>query len=559
EKFLVEKFQPKHIVIGYDHRFGLNRQGDINYLKWHTEKYGFEVVEIEKQEVEELAISSTKIRKALQEGDIGTATALLHHYFTLTGTVVHGQKIGTDIGFPTANLETTSPHKLVPPTGIYAVYVWHGDQRYEGMLYIGNRPTISQSNTRSIEVNIFDFDKDIYGDKLRLEFVDYIRANIKFDNLQQLQAQLQIDKVASLQRLKEETPLFEIVKKNIASSVAVVILNYNGRDFLGHFLPSVQASNYENLQIYVADNGSTDSSLPYVQSVFPDVRIIDLGENHGFANGYNLALQQIESDYYILLNSDVEVTPDWINPIVEIMDRDATIAACQPKILSYQRKEMFEHAGAAGGWLDQWAYPFCRGRIFTTVEVDKGQYNQTQEIFWASGAALCIRAKLFHAIGGFDKDFFAHMEEIDLCWRLKNAGYKIMIRPQSIVYHVGGGTLAYGNPRKTYLNFRNSLHMIIKNETRQRLLWLVPLRLILDGVAGILFLCKGQFANIWAIVRAHWSFFPSLRHARKRRAMVREVIEKTSISTTNLSAVYPKSIIWQYYFKRKKRFKDLRE
>lgn len=557
EKFLVEKFQPKHIVIGYDHRFGLNRQGDINYLKWHSERHGFEVIEIEKQEVEELAISSTKIRESLQKGNVKGATDLLNHYFTLTGTVVDGQKIGTNIGFPTANLEVTSAHKLVPPTGIYAVYVWHNGNRYKGMLYIGNRPTIARKGERSIEVNIFDFDKNIYGDKLRLEFVAFTRSDRKFDNLEQLKAQLQLDKEDSLKHLEKESAFIAPTTENEEASVAIVILNYNGREFLGTFLPSILASTYSNTQIYVADNGSDDSSIAYVQSMFPSVRIIDLEENHGFAKGYNLALEQVESDYYIILNSDVEVTPNWIEPIIELMERDRTVAACQPKILSYQEKTQFEHAGAAGGWIDKWGYPFCRGRVFNSVEQDEGQYDKTQEIFWASGAALFIRANLFHNIGGFDEDYFAHMEEIDLCWRLKRAGYKIMVRPKSVVYHVGGGTLAYENPRKTYLNFRNSLNTIAKNETRKRLLWLLPLRLVLDGLAGGLFLVKGQFKNIQAIVQAHWSFFPSLPQIREKRSKIREAIQKTSIGKPNMTAVYPKSIVWQYYIGRKKRFKDL--
>ncbi len=557
EKFLYEKFKPSYIVIGYDHRFGLNRQGDINYLKACAEKFNFKIVEIEKQEADELAISSTKIRTALQKGDVNAASNLLHHYFTLTGTVVHGERIGTSIGFPTANIEVTSANKLVPPTGIYAVYVWHGGHRFKGMLYIGNRPTVSRLKNRSIEVNIFDFDKNIYGDKLRLEIVDFIRSDKKFDNLQQLQTQLQLDKEASLKCLSNESPLLMPDGKKETASLAVVILNYNGHEHLAQFLPSVLESDYTNMQVYVADNGSEDGSVAYLQSNYPSVRVLQLEENHGFAEGYNMALKQVEADYYAILNSDVEVTEDWINPILELMERDQTVAACQPKILAYNNKQQFEHAGAAGGWLDKWGYPFCRGRIFNNVEKDKGQYDKTQEIFWASGAALFIRAKLFHNIGGFDADYFAHMEEIDLCWRLKKAGYKVMVRPKSVVYHVGGGTLDYENPRKVYLNFRNSLMTLAKNESRGRLLWLLPLRLVLDAFAGVLFLFKGQFKNIQAIVQAHWDFFPKLSQIREKRKSNKELIAKTSIAPPNMTGIYPKSIVWQYYGRRKKKFLDL--
>ena len=246
-------------------------------------------------------------------------------------------------------------------------------------------------------------------------------------------------------------------------SVAIVILNFNGRNYLEKFLPSVIASTYPNKRIIVADNASSDDSIAFIQNNFPSVEIIALDKNYGFAGGYNEALSKIESDYYILLNSDVEVTPGWIEDMITLMEADKNIAACQPKILSFYNKNYFEHAGACGGWIDALGYAFARGRIFDICEEDKGQYNTNQKVFWATGAALCIRAKCFHEMGGFDAHLFAHMEEIDLCWRLQRKGYAVYCCPSSVVYHVGGGTLPKTNSRKTYLNFRNNLIILFKN------------------------------------------------------------------------------------------------
>lgn len=559
EDFLHHYFQPKYIVIGYDHRFGHDRQGDIDYLKWYGNILSYDVVEIKKQEVEEIAVSSTKIRTALAEGDVKKAHKLLGHYFTLTGIVVHGQKIGTTIGYPTANLKVNTPHKLVPPDGIYAVYCWHKQDRYYGMLYIGQRPTVEGYDNRTIEVNIFNFDKNIYGDKLTLELVDFIRDDEKFDDLEGLQVQLKADKKQVLDCLTFEDTYEDKRKEKNEPLAAVVILNYNGKDFLAQFLPSVLDTTYSNFKVIVADNGSTDGSLEFMSTAFPDVECLDLEENWGFAEGYNQALKQVEAEYFVLLNSDVEVTRNWLTPIIELMERDPTVAACQPKILAFDQKDQFEYAGAAGGWMDRWGYPFCRGRIFSTVEKDLGQYDDTQEVFWASGAVLFIRAKLFQEIGGFDGDYFAHLEEIDLCWRLKRAGYKIMVRPKSVVYHVGGGTLSYASPRKTYLNFRNSLFTIVKNEPLGKVLWLIPWRLVLDGFAGVLFLAQFQFSNIAAIFKAHWYFIPRIGQAFRKRRTAKVQVDRVSISTLpNMEGMYQGSIVWQYYAGGKKYFRNLK-
>ena len=340
--------------------------------------------------------------------------------------------------------------------------------------------------------------------------------------------------------------------------VATVILNYNGEAYLSQFLPTVLRDSYPNQEVIVADNKSTDTSIPFLQKQYLDtVKLLVLNENYGFAKGYNEALKQVEASYYILLNSDVEVTPNWIAPIIELMEKDPNIAACQPKVLAYHDKSIFEYAGAAGGWMDNLGYPFCRGRIMEKVEKDDGQYDTTEEVFWATGAALVIRGPLYHAIGGLDGDYFAHMEEIDLCWRLKRAGYKIMVEPKSVVYHVGGGTLNYQSPRKTYLNFRNSLATIFKNEPTSKLLWLIPTRLILDGVAGGVFLLKGQFSNIWAIIRAHLSFYANFGKLLKKRRAYTALIEKNRIGIPTVSGRFTKSIIWQFYIRGKKTFKEL--
>ncbi len=557
--FLVQRFRPSRIVIGYDHHFGKNRQGNIDYLKRFEFEFGYIVEEISKQEIDDVAVSSTKIRRAISKGNVHNAAQLLGHVYSLEGEVIYGQQIGKQLGFPTANLKISQPYKLIPSHGIYAVLIEHDQQKYEGMLYIGQRPTLEGIDELMIEVNIFDFDKNIYEETLRIFLIKKIREDKKFDGLEALKAQLILDKAMSLAALdvykKEQQQIAAIPP---SPTVAVVILNYNTQDLLETFLPKVLATTYNNLKVIVADNGSTDESVAYMQTVFPKVRLIQLEENYGFAKGYNEALKQISADYFILLNTDVEVEKDWVKPIIELMEKDRTIGACQPKILCYDDKSVFEYAGAAGGWLDKWGYPFCRGRIFDTLEKDEKQYDTVQEVFWATGAAMFIKANLFKGLGGFDESYFAHQEEIDLCWRLKRAGYKVMVHPKSVVYHIGGGTLPQGNPRKTYLNFRNSLTTLFKNEDPTKLRWLIPLRLILDGVAGVKFFIQGKFQDAKAIVKAHFDFYRRFMDIKKQRAIDKENIEKLSIrQKTNNSGIYPKSIVWQYYIRRKKYFKNL--
>lgn len=578
EEFLIKNFSPRHLVIGYDHRFGADRQGDIAFLKKFEQAAGFEVFEIPAQVIDEIAVSSSKIRKALEQGDIPLANRLLGHPFSFSGTIVEGEKIGRDIGFPTANLEIQDPSKLIPLEGIYAALVSLPQEQNQkvGLLYIGTRPTLSPNGKRVIEVNILDFEGDLYGQTLQVEVVDFIRPDKKLDNLEALKKQIEEDKKAILDRLgvEDERSKAKGQKSKVNahpqipasnSAVSIVILNYNTRHHLEQFLPSVIA-NSAGARIVVADNGSPDDSVAFLQQHYPQVEVIDLQHNWGFAEGYNRALQQVQANTYVILNSDVEVSPHWLEPILEAMENDPSMAVAQPKILAWSAKDenrkskaaaQFEYAGAAGGWIDRLGYPFCRGRIFSQREEDRGQYDDAQECFWAAGAAFFIRADLYHAFGGFDGDYFAHNEEIDLCWRLKRAGYGIWCIPQSVVWHLGGGTLEYENPRKVFLNFRNSLYSLLKNEPWYKLCWLFPARFLLDGLAGARFAAKRQFRAIGAIVRAHFSFYGNFQKVLRKRYQIAQLIEKHKIAPPNRKGIYRGSIIVAHYLRRVKVFSKL--
>lgn len=299
-------------------------------------------------------------------------------------------------------------------------------------------------------------------------------------------------------------------------SLAIVILNWNGKKWLEQFLPSVIAHS-ANAEVFVIDNASEDDSVSFLASDFPEVKVIQNAKNHGFAGGYNEGLKQINADIYCLLNSDVEVTPGWLEPVLDVFEHHPEVAAVQPKILDYNRRTHFEFAGAGGGMMDNLGYPWCRGRIFDRLEQDLGQYDDVAEIFWASGCSLFIQSADFWKENGFDERFFAHQEEIDLCWRLKNSGRKIFYTGQSAVYHAGGGTLNKQNPQKTYLNFRNNLTMLLKNLPFPKLLWLIFFRLCLDGVAGIYFGITQGFGHLWAVVRSHFGFYGMIPGTLKRR------------------------------------------
>lgn len=338
----------------------------------------------------------------------------------------------------------------------------------------------------------------------------------------------------------------------VLPSVAVVILNWNGKAFLERFLPSVCASRYGNLSIYVADNASTDDSLAYVAAAFPQVHIIRNASNSGFAGGYNEALRHVQADIFVLLNQDVEVEPGWITPVIEQMARDPSIAACQPKLRAYHDRERFEYAGAAGGWMDILGYTFCRGRILYTTETDQGQYDNAQDIFWATGAALFIRSRCFFEVGGFDPFFFAHMEEVDLCWRLQRAGYRICYCPDSVVYHVGGGSLPQGNPRKLYLNFRNNLIMLRKNLHFQEQWIILSQRFVLDLLAAFKSLVSGKPKDMMAIFRAYRDYY---RWRRTDEKKLQDALPRKRLY--DLQGVFHGIMIWRYYFLHKKTFREL--
>ena len=333
-------------------------------------------------------------------------------------------------------------------------------------------------------------------------------------------------------------------------SIAIVILNWNGRKFLEQFLPSVMASVYENVRVIVADNASTDDSVAFVQQHYPAIEILQNKNNDGFAKGYNIALQQVQSDYYVLLNSDVEVTPNWIRPVIDLMETDVAIAACQPKLLAYHNKTQFEYAGASGGWLDSFGYPFMRGRVFDVCETDNGQYNDAQPCFWASGAALFVKAKVYHEMGGLDEYFFAHQEEIDLCWRMQLAGYKVYVQPASVVYHVGGGTLPKGNSKKTYLNFRNNLIMMAKNLPLGEAFWKISIRFGLDAVSAWKTLLSGDTGYFVAVSKAHIDFFKWMWFDKKQSVF--------PVKRGGKPAGWHKGlIVWQYFVQKKKTFSEI--
>lgn len=550
EAFLLELFNPKYLVIGYDHHFGLNRQGDIHFLKKYETTHNLEVVEVQKEELEEIAISSTKIRNALNEGNVLEANRFLAHTYALDGKVVRGDQIGNTIGFPTANIQVLDDDKIIPAYGIYAVEVDVDSVRYGGMLYIGARPSINNKNVGVIEVNIFDFDQDIYGETIRVHFVDYLRGDKKFDGLEALKRQLFLDKEAALERLKR----YKLEDNPTVCTLAV--LNYNGVHHLESYLPTfLEACTYPH-EILVIDNASNDDSIAYLQEWHPEVKIRGLKKNYGFAGGYNKGLQEINSKYTLIVNSDIILNKDCLDPLIHCMEMDPSIGIVQPKIRSIEDKAYFEYAGAAGGWIDLLGYPFCRGRVFDTIEEDQGQYDDPIEIAWASGACMLIRSDLFHQLGGFDADYFAHQEEIDLCYRVRKAGYRILCLPEATVYHLGGGTLSYESPFKTFLNFRNNINTLIKNEGLLKLVFLLPVRLALDIIAGLKFVAGGKWKNALSILKAYGAIFSSIPKTIGKKSDYHYKIKAATIGKPNRSGLYPKSILLQYYLLGRKKFSD---
>lgn len=331
-------------------------------------------------------------------------------------------------------------------------------------------------------------------------------------------------------------------------NTAIVILNWNGRKMLELFLPSVTTCCCENDEVIIADNGSTDDSLSWLSATYPSLRVIALDKNYGFAEGYNRALQQVDADYFVLLNDDVEVTPGWTQPIVKLLENSPNAAIAQPKLLMYHQRDTFEYAGGAGGFVDQYGYPFCRGRLFSTLEKDEGQYDDPCPIFWASGAAMVIKARVWKELGGLDGDFFAHMEEIDFCWRAKNQGYDVLYCPQSTVYHVGGGTLPKSDPRKTYLNFRNNMALLYKNLPEKGRHRKMALRMLLDGIAALKFLAEGHPKELKAVWEAHRDFlrwYPALKDKRSH------------LNPHEVSCIYQGNLLLDYYLRGHKKYSQL--
>ncbi|HEX6169499.1 MAG TPA: glycosyltransferase family 2 protein [Chitinophagaceae bacterium] len=337
---------------------------------------------------------------------------------------------------------------------------------------------------------------------------------------------------------------------SILPKVAIVILNWNGQNYLEKFLPSLLATAYDNKEIIVADNGSTDGSVSLLQRHFPQIKLIRFNENNGFAKGYNIALQNIQADYYAIINSDVEVQEGWLTPIINLLEQDKLNAACQPKLLSYKHRNLFEYAGGAGGWLDSFGYPFARGRVFDICEEDKGQYDTTERVFWVTGAAMVIRSSVFNEMRGFDEYFFAHQEEIDLCWRMQLAGYKLYCCPSSIVYHVGGGTLPRGNSLKTYLNFRNNQIMLFKNLPWSQKWWKVPFRIFLDAVSALKGLFIGDGGYFLSILRAHFSFLKWILFRQSKSVFPEKKDGKPA-------GLYKGNIVWEHFVRGKKYFSQL--
>ena len=329
------------------------------------------------------------------------------------------------------------------------------------------------------------------------------------------------------------------------TKLAIVILNWNGQKFLSQFLPALIRFSPEYAEIIVADNASKDNSVEFLKTNFPEIKIIQNNENGGFSKGYNEALRQINAEYYCLLNSDVEVTEQWVEPIISLMDNNANVAVVQPKLLSFNNKQQFEYAGASGGFIDYLGYPFCRGRVFECLETDLEQYDDAIEVFWATGAALFVRSSIYHVLNGLDELFFAHMEEIDFCWRVKNAGYKIMVEPKSVIYHVGGGTLPKNVSKKTYLNFRNNLFLLLKNLPKKKLLPVFLLRFPLDAIAAAFFLFQGHFKDTAAVFRAQLSFWRQYRIVKRKRTHINEDVYKQT---------HNQSIVFEHYIKKKKKF-----
>ena len=385
---------------------------------------------------------------------------------------------------------------------------------------------------------------------MTLEFVEFIRGDQKFDSLELMTNQLKLDKVRAEEILQNLAPQVQ------KSECGIAILNFNNSEFLQSYLPVLAEYTNSNVKTHVIDNDSSDDSKEIIKDWFPEVNLIELTKNYGFAEGYNRGIRILDEEFIVLLNSDVLVTENWLEPLLSKLKSDPSIGAVMPKILSLEHQDEFEYAGASGGYIDRLGYPFCRGRIFNHTEKDEGQYDDEQEVFWTSGAAMVLRRETFLNLGGFDNSFFAHQEEIDLCWRMKRAGLQCMVVPSSTVYHFGGGSLSYESPNKTYLNFRNNLTTIIKNEPYGKLLWLLPIRFILDGVAGVKFLLSGKPKHTWSIVRAHFSLYRRVFRILRRKGQEKEFINQSRKGPERKAGRMKGVVIWKHFVLGKNKFSD---
>ncbi|MEL6390315.1 MAG: riboflavin biosynthesis protein RibF [Bacteroidota bacterium] len=514
DKILIEGLQVKHLIVGYDHRFGLNREGNYDLLDVYAKQGLFTLEQIEEQDIEDLHVSSSAIRNHIKNGLMTKANKLLQKSYMLSGQVIHGDKIARGLGFPTANCQIDLSLKVIPAPGTYAAEAQVDHKRYRGMLYIGKSKTLHARKDESIEINLFeDPDESLYGKKIKIFPLKHIRQDQELADREELLYHIHADKT--------DCELY-FSQRDSEIKLITAILNYNGAKHITQYLPSHLPEIDDQHAVVVIDNGSSDNSIDVTSSISDEVDIIKLPENLGFAGGYTTALSHVNSTYVAIVNSDVQVTAGWLNPIIELLDSDDSIAAVQPKIRSHEDPTRFEYAGAAGGYLDALGYPYCRGRIMSHVEVDNGQYDTLVDVDWVSGAAMVIRLDAFRQCGGFDPDFFAHMEEIDLCWRLRSAGYRLVCEPKSVVHHLGGGTLSYQSSGKAFLNLRNSYWMLLKNESQLRLIWLLPVRLLFDHLYGFTRLMSGRPGEAFGVLRGIWvGFSKVMTVSAKRRKRIR--------------------------------------
>ena len=545
ENFLIRQFNPSALVVGFDHRFGLNSTGNIGLLRQFEAEGRFRLVVINKKEEGQVKIGSSLIRQAIRSNNFDLVTQQLGRPYSIQGTVVRGKQVGSQIGYPTANIEISNPEKLIPNKGVYAALVCYNERDYNAMLYIGSRPTLGDHLEQTIEVHIMNFDTYLYGEGLEIKIISFIREDEKFGSVNELLEQIKKDHI----RIQQVLHRFHLgyASQKLNPEIAVVILNYNGEQYLREYLPTVFQHHPSNHKLYVIDNASTDESLNYLQYQYPEVRRISLKKNYGFAEGYNKGLAQIDADYFLLLNSDVRVTEDFITPLVRRIQADPMNMAVQPKILSLKEPQKFEYAGAAGGLIDILGYTFAVGRMHEIVEDDEHQYEAPRQIFWSSGAAMLVNAKMFLSIGGFDEDYFAHQEEVDLCWRIQRAGGKIWYEPKARVYHLGGGTLEYHKPGKLFLNFKNNLSTIFKNLPYFYLIFLLPLRFLLDFMISLKYLFSGEFSLSFKVIEAYIISILSTFYLMYKKDHYDTLIEKNRLGPASIQGMLRGSLFFHYY------------